>query len=205
MTYKNMLLGKMKYLILFLIAIQSVLLALMAIFFTGVQYEEAWQSYNRNSRTVTVYLQRLSEEQAQSVYQYFLEQSDLSIWTKRTTNSSRDGSINRIYLDVLGNPEGFSDFTNGGKIILSRQQISDLLSHSDNNLTIGLDKGTDNMLYELPSLLFTTPVVINRLDHIFQETNTINGIYHINGLQDNLSRETFLSNLSSITGISVED
>ena len=205
MTYKNMLLGKMKYLILFLIAIQSVLLALMAIFFTGVQYEEAWQSYNRNSRTVTVYLQRLSEEQSQSVYQYFLEQSDLSIWTKRTTNSSRDGSINRIYLDVLGNPEGFSDFTNGGKIILSRQQISDLLSHSDNNLTIGLDKGTDNMLYELPSLLFTTPVVINRLDHIFKETNTINGIYHINGLQDNLSRETFLSNLSSITGISVED
>ena len=99
----------------------------------------------------------------------------MSIWTKRTTNSSRDGSINRIYLDVLGNPEGFSDFTNGGKIILSRQQISDLLSHSDNNLTIGLDKGTDNMLYELPSLLFTTPVVINRLDHIFQETNTING------------------------------
>lgn len=81
MTYKNMLLGKMKYLILFLIAIQSVLLALMAIFFTGVQYEEAWQSYNRNSRTVTVYLQRLSEEQSQSVYQYFLEQSDLSIWT----------------------------------------------------------------------------------------------------------------------------
>lgn len=61
------------------------------------------------------------------------------------------------------------------------------------------------MLYELPSLLFTTPVVINRLDHIFKETNTINGIYHINGLQDNLSRETFLSNLSSITGISVED
>ena len=98
----------------------------------------------------------------------FLEQSDLSIWTKRTTNSSRDGSINRIYLDVLGNPEGFFRiFTNGGKIILSRQQISDLLSHSDNNLTIGLDKGTDNMLYELPSLLFTTPVVINRLDHSF--------------------------------------
>ena len=150
MTYKNMLLGKMKYLILFLIAIQSVLLALMAIFFTGVQYEESWQSYNRNSGTVTVYLQKLSEEQSQSVYQYFLERSDLSIWTKRTTNS--------------------------GKIILSRQQISDLLSHSDNNLTIGLDKGTDNMLYELPSLLFTTPVVINRLDHIFQETNTINGI-----------------------------
>ena len=86
----------------------SVLLAReWSIFFTGVQYEEAWQSYNRNSRTVTVYLQRLSEEQAQSVYQYFLEQSDLSIWTKRTTNSSRDGSINRIYLDVLGNPEVF--------------------------------------------------------------------------------------------------
>ena len=109
------------------------------------------------------------------------------------------------YIYILGNPAGFSDFTNGGKMIVSRQQISDLLSHSDNQLTIGVDKESDNMLYELPSWLFTTPVVINRLDYNFQETNTINGIYHSNGLQEGLSRETFLLNLSVITGISVED
>lgn len=83
MTYKNMLLGKMKYLILFLIAIQSILLALMAILFTGIQYQNSWQSYNHNSGTVTVYLQKLTEEQSQNVFNYFLEQRDLSIWTKR--------------------------------------------------------------------------------------------------------------------------
>ena len=71
MTYKNMLLGKMKYLILFLIAIQSILLALMAIFFTGIQYQNSWQSYNHNSGTVTVYLQKLTEEQSQNVFNYF--------------------------------------------------------------------------------------------------------------------------------------
>ena len=83
----------------------------------------------RHGKVITVILGQLQfifkdylKNRRKSVYQYFLEQSDLSIWTKRTTNSSRDGSINRIYLDVLGNPEGFSDFTNGGKIILSRQQ-----------------------------------------------------------------------------------
>lgn len=37
------------------------------------------KNYNHNSGTVTVYLQRLSEEQSQSVFQYFLEQTDLSI------------------------------------------------------------------------------------------------------------------------------
>ena len=84
MTYKNMLLGKMKYLILFLIAIQSVLLALVAIFLAGLQYQQSWQSYNHHSGTVTVYLQKLTEEQSQDVFNYFLEQSDLSIWTSHS-------------------------------------------------------------------------------------------------------------------------
>ena len=72
-------------------------------------------------------------------------------------------------------------------------------------MTIGLDKGSNNMLYELPDLLFSTPVVIERLDYTFQNTNTINGIYHINGLRDAVSRDNFLLHLSKVSGISVED
>ena len=72
-------------------------------------------------------------------------------------------------------------------------------------MTIGLDKGSNNMLYELPDLLFSTPVVIERLDYTFQNTNTINGIYHINGLHDAVSRDNFLLHLSKVSGISVED
>ncbi|MFS9140016.1 ABC transporter permease [Streptococcus infantis] len=72
-------------------------------------------------------------------------------------------------------------------------------------MTIGLDKGSNNMLYELPDLLFSTPVVIERLDFTFQNTNTINGIYHINGLHDAVSRDNFLLHLSKMSGISVED
>lgn len=205
MIHKNMLLGRIKYLILFLIAVQSILFALMAIFFTGNRYEEAWKDYNRHSETVTVYLQRLTEEQSHDVFHYFQAQSDLSIWTHRMTNNNSDGGINRIYLDVLGNPAGFSDMINNGKLLVSRQQLSDLLSHPNNKVTIGLDQGSENMLYELPSLLFTIPVVIDRLDYVFQETNMINGSYHINGLQDEGLRETFLSDLSAITGISNEE
>lgn len=205
MTYKNMLLGKMKYLILFLIAIQSVLLALVAFFLAGLQYQQSWQSYNHHSETVTVYLQKLTEEQSQDVFNYFLEQSDLSIWTKRSESSDTGEGLNRIYIDILGSSAGFSDFESTGKIVVSQQQFADLLSHSDNSMTIGLDKGSNNMLYELPDLLFSTPVVIERLDYTFQNTNTINGIYHINGLHDAVSRDNFLLHLSKMSGISVED
>ena len=200
-----MLLGKMKYLILFLIAIQSVLLALVAIFLAGLQYQQSWQSYNHHSGTVTVYLQKLTEEQSQDVFNYFLEQSDLSIWTKRSESSDTGEGLNRIYIDILGSSAGFSDFESTGKIVVSQQQFANLLSHSDNSMTIGLDKGSNNMLYELPDLLFSTPVVIERLDYTFQNTNTINGIYHINGLHDDVSRDNFLLRLSKMSGISVED
>ena len=205
MTYKNILLGKMRYLILFLITIQSVLLALVAIFLAGLQYQQSWQSYNHHSGTVTVYLQKLTEEQSQDVFNYFLEQSDLSIWTKRSESSDTGEGLNRIYIDILGSSAGFSDFESTGKIVVSQQQFADLLSHGDNSMTIGLDKGSNNMLYELPDLLFSTPVVIERLDYTFQNTNTINGIYHINGLRDAVSRDNFLLHLSKVSGISVED
>lgn len=205
MTYKNILLGKMRYLILFLITIQSALLALVAIFLTGLQYQQSWQSYNHHSGTVTVYLQKLTEEQSQDVFNYFLEQSDLSIWTKRSESSDTGEGLNRIYIDILGSSAGFSDFESTGKIVVSQQQFADLLSHSDNSMTIGLDKGSNNMLYELPDLLFSIPVVIERLDYTFQNTNTVNGIYHINGLHDAVSRDNFLLHLSKMSGISVED
>lgn len=205
MTYKNILLGKMRYLILFLITIQSVLLALVAIFLAGLQYQQSWQSYNHHSGTVTVYLQKLTEEQSQDVFNYFLEQSDLSIWTKRSESSDTGEGPNRIYIDILGSSAGFSDFESTGKIVVSQQQFADLLSHSDNSMTIGLDKGSNNMLYELPDLLFSIPVVIERLDYTFQNTNTVNGIYHINGLHDAVSRDNFLLHLSKMSGISVED
>lgn len=205
MTYKNILLGKMRYLILFLIVIQSVLLALVAIFLTGLQYQQSWQSYNHHSGTVTVYLQKLTEEQSQDVFNYFLEQSDLSIWTKRSESSDTGEGLNRIYIDILGSSAGFSDFESTGKIVVSQQQLANLLSHSDNSMTIGLDKGSNNMLYALPDLLFSTPIVIERLDYTFQNTNTINGIYHINGLHDAVSRDNFLLHLSKMSGISVEN
>ena len=205
MTYKNILLGKMRYLILFLITIQSVLLALVAIFLTGLQYQQSWQSYNHHSGTVTVYLQKLTEEQSQDVFNYFLEQSDLSIWTKRSESSDTGEGLNKIYIDILGSSAGFSDFESTGKIVVSQQQFANLLSHGDNSMTIGLDKGSNNMLYALPDLLFSTPVVIERLDYTFQNTNTINGIYHINGLHDAVSRDNFLLHLSKMSGISVED
>ena len=129
----------------------------------------------------------------------------MSIWTKRFESSDTGEGLNRIYIDILGSSAGFSDFESTGKIVVSQQQFANLLSHSDNNMTIGLDKGSNNMLYELPDLLFSTPVVIERLDYTFQNTNTINGIYHINGLRDAVSRDNFLLHLSKVSGISVED
>ena len=65
-------------------------------FLAGLQYQQSWQSYNHHSGTVTVYLQKLTEEQSQDVFNYFLEQSDLSIWTKRSESSDTGEGPNRF-------------------------------------------------------------------------------------------------------------
>lgn len=205
MTYKNILLGKLRYLILFLVAIQSFLLALIAIFFTGVRYQQSWNTYNQDTTTVAIYFQRLSKEQSQDIYNYLTTQKDLSIWTERFENKTDGNGLNRVYIDIYGNVSGFSDMNFGGKTIVSHQQFSELLSSKDSHLTIGIDKGSHNMLYPLPKLLLTTPIVIDRLDNVFQKTAVVNGVYHVNGLENATQKEAFLSQLSTLSGISVDD
>lgn len=205
MTYKNILLGKTKYLVLFLIAIQSILLALVAIFFTGMNYQNTWENYNKTAQTTTVYLQKLTQKQSRGVFDYFTSHEQLSIWTHRTETDSNGRGLNKIYIDVMGNPNGFADVTFKNKVLINQQQLRELLDHTDNTLTIGLDRGEDKVLYSLPRPLFTTPIVIDRLEANFQKSQSIAGIYTINGLENTEDKTQFLNDLSQITGISSDN
>lgn len=205
MTYKNMLLGKSKYLVLFLIAIQSILLALMAIFFTGLQYNNTWDAYNKNSQTVTLYLKNLSESQTQEAFHYFQSRQDLSVWTHRTESDPNGNGIKKTYIDAMGNPKNFSNLIFHDRVIVSQHQFNQLLSNEDYSMTIGLDKSTKYTLYPLPDLWLTLPVVVDRLEQVYQKTNRLAGIYHVNGLQNAQKRQQFLEDLSTITGISVNN
>lgn len=196
--------GKLKYLILFLVVLQSILLALMTTFFAGVHYQRSWRDYNKTSETVTIYLRNLSDQQSQDVFAYLSQQRDLSIWTKRSESSETGDGLSRMYIDLMGNPERFSDMIISGKTIVNQQQLAELLSKEDKTVTIGLDKGSSNMLYELPSLLFTTPLVLDRLDAVFEQTASINGSYSINGLENNARKEAFLTDLSALSGIPID-
>ena len=71
MTYKNMLLGKMKYLNPVFGLPSRVSYLLWWQFLAGLQYQQSWQSYNHHSGTVTAYLQKLTEKQSQDVFNYF--------------------------------------------------------------------------------------------------------------------------------------
>ena len=126
MTYKNILLGKTKYLVLFLIAIQSILLALVAIFFTGMNYQNTWENYNKTAQTTTVYLQKLTQKQSRGVFDYFTSHEQLSIWTHRTETDSNGRGLNKIYIDVMGNPNGFADVTFKNKVLINQQQLREL-------------------------------------------------------------------------------
>lgn len=205
MMPSNLIKNKTKYLILFLIAIQSILLALGAIFFTSTSYQKAWQDYNQDEHTLTVYLQKLTQEQAQEVFYYFTNQSNLAIWTQRSKSDEKGSGIVKHYIDIMGNPNYFSPFVFNNTTILPQYQIETLLSHKDTSQTIGLDKGEANLLYPLPQLLFSPAIVIDRLENTYQQTGHLAGIYHINGLVDNKTADAFLAELAQITSRSVDD
>lgn len=202
MMSKNIFLGKIKYLILFLVAVQSVLFALTAIFFAGVSYQEAWQGYNQNSQTVTLYLQNLDSVQQEKAFRYLKEREDLAVWTHRSIQDSRGDGIQKEYVDVMGNSDYFSDFTFQYGTIVRQADLKELLTNKNVHKTIGLDESSRNLLSPLPSLLFTPSVVIDRLEKVYQRTATMTGIYQVNGLLSDAEKQDFIKQFSSYTGLS---
>lgn len=169
MTNKNIFLGKLKYLALFLVAVQSILFALTAIFFTGVSYQETWQHYNQNNRTLTLYLQKLNPIQQEKAFYYLNERSDLAVWTHRVIQDSKGNGIQKHYIDAMGNSDYFSDFNFHHSNILTKSQLKVLLEHEDSKKTIGIAEASHDTLYELPRPLFTIPIVIDRLEQVYQK------------------------------------
>lgn len=205
MTNKNIFLGKLKYLALFLVAVQSILFALTAIFFTGVSYQETWQQYNQNNRTLTLYLQKLNPIQQEKAFHYLNERSDLAVWTHRIIQDSKGDGIQKHYIDAMGNSDYFSDFNYHHSNILTKSQLKVLLEHVDSKKTIGIAEASHDTLYELPRPLFTIPIVIDRLEQVYQKTNTLTGIYHVNGLESETDKSEFIKQFASATGLSEEN
>ncbi|MDO4680679.1 MAG: ABC transporter permease [Aerococcus sp.] len=105
----------------------------------------------------------------------------------------------------MGAPDQFTDVTTKDQTIIPQKQVEELLMHENPKMTIGLDKGSANQLYSIPQLLFTTPVVMDRIDAVFDDTHHLNGTYYINGLTNPEDKQLFLKELANISGTSVTD
>ncbi|MFS1664334.1 DUF1430 domain-containing protein [Streptococcus sp. zg-JUN1979] len=205
MVSNHILRGRVRYLVMFLVAVQSLLMALMAIFLTGLAYQQEWETYNQDTETLHIYLQQLSTESSQEAFAYLSERKDLAIWTQRSGHT--DGStVAKYYIDIMGAAEHFSSVSFNGHEVLSQRTIKRLLDESDKTKTIGLDKGEVNRLASLPRPLFTLPVIIDRLDSRAESvSHQLMGIFHIKGFANDEDKERFLEDLSVRTGLAKED
>lgn len=68
----------------------------------------------------------------------------------------------------MGNSDYFSDFNYHHSNILTKSQLKVLLEHVDSKKTIGIAEASHDTLYELPRPLFTIPIVIDRLEQVYQ-------------------------------------
>ncbi|MCS4488287.1 ABC transporter permease [Streptococcus sciuri] len=105
----------------------------------------------------------------------------------------------------MGNADCFSDFNFHHSNVLTKSQLKVLLEHEDSKKTIGLDEASRDTLYALPRPLFTTPIVIDRLEQVYKKSNTLTGIYHVNGLKSETDKSEFIKQFANNTGLSKEN
>lgn len=189
-----------------IVALQGILLTLIATFLLNQSYLSLFMT--PSSTTEVIVIKSVDEQKVASVTAY-LEEEALSqnLFIKKVTVMlSQEGSFRGLRLGVFGdvfkNQETLERSFMGRKV-LSADALSSLLLTPDSNAYIGQGHSEHYQIGSLPQFLFGTQIQIRKLQALTEETRTVNGIYHIEGLSP-LQKEQFLMGLSQISGQPVE-
>ena len=92
---KASLTGASRYLSIILIAMQGMLLVLLATFQLNNAYLDSWSKYGNNQDTFSIYLENVSEEHADDLQQYlYTEAMEHQLYiVRRDTLLAKDGSF----------------------------------------------------------------------------------------------------------------
>lgn len=195
--------GRIWHIVNILIVMQGILLALPTIFFLNRQYMAAWKNYLNENSSIVIYLRDTSRESKQDIEKYIYEKSaeeDLLI-ARRDSLLKNDGSFLGYKFGIFGETSYVDTrMTFMGIDVVSSVQIDQLLTSSNRESTLGVDDGSINMLTDISRFRFGEKIVIKKLSQIIAESDTVNGIYIVNGQPE--ASDKFLSGLEEITGIS---
>ena len=195
--------GRIWHIVNILIVMQGILLALPTIFFLNRQYMAAWKNYLNENSSIVIYLRDTSRESKQDIEKYIYEKSaeeDLLI-ARRDSLLKNDGSFLGYKFGIFGETSYVDTrMTFMGIDVVSSAQIDQLLTSSNRESTLGVDEGSINMLTDISRFRFGEKIVIKKLSQIIAESDTVNGIYIVNGQPE--ASDKFLSGLEEITGIS---
>lgn len=202
---KTLLIGKSRYLGYVLIALQGLLLTLLAAFFVNGSYMQAWENYPSGNAD-NIYLSGVSDDRQTATGRYLTNCADeMELFIVRRDISLNNGGMNgSLIFGVYGNyglPDASMSFMY--QSILDSDNLALLLTSKNTDSTLGVETGSAGSLGDIPSFRFQNSIVVKQLPQLISSSETINGSYSIVGLNEQ-NRQSFLAGLSEVSGISID-
>ena len=119
----------------------------------------------------------------------------------RISSLSNDRGIQvSIYGEIQRNADNF-DYEFFGENIFNTGELQKLLKSKNDDATLGLDKGSVNMLNDLSHFKYGGKVVINKLATVLEDDEKVEGRYIVLGLKNDRKKNIFFDELAKETGI----
>ena len=195
--------GASRYLGVLLIAMQGILLVLLAIFQLNDAYLDCWSEYGKTAESFSIYLENISEEHGAELEQYlYTEAADNKLYiVRRDTLLANDGAFAGYIYGVYGDVENNDvEFSFGGKEVVTKEMISDLLQSQEEHATLGIDQGSEYCIHNIRTFHFGEKIVMKKLSTMILDSATVQGQYHILGADEAEQRE-IIEKVADICGI----
>lgn len=119
----------------------------------------------------------------------------------RISSLSNDRGVQvSIYGDIQWSTDNF-DYEFFGKKIFNTGELQKLLKSKNDDATLGLDKGSVNMLNDLSHFKYGGKVVINKLATVLEDDEKVEGRYIVLGLKNDRKKNIFFDELAKETSI----
>lgn len=170
------LVGKIRYLIFALVAIQAIIILMMTTFRLGEWYDEKWDEVQNSANQHQFYLNRITIEQKEDVMDVLKQFPELLILT-----STVDEETNHELIGLTGKAEQFPEIQLYDHTIMSQQDIVKLLNSKNEKATIGDFNGSIHNIKEFNTPYFAKRHSIVDLQSYIHTTKSINGSYTVYG------------------------
>lgn len=201
---KERLIGKERYAGYLLTFMQGLLIALLAVFFLNQQYMAVWRAYPQSGEALTVYLKNVAAEKQRDTQNFLLrasEEQELFI-ARMDEHLDNSGSFQGYKFGIYGNTESRqAELSFLKEDILTSADLKALLESDHPSSTLGIETGSILSVGEIPSFRFCEHIVIKQFPAFIADSQTVNGVYKILGLEGGSGQQDFLQGLAGASGL----